>query len=117
MRHIRHNSRKSITYYVPSNGFSPPAKPEPEPIAVTAYNTPVRDKIIAYLNSSPDRTCAKQDIRMRMRHRTDFELVYAALLADGIIEEFDLGIKGRPRKVCLSFKFTFAEYMKNNPNG
>ena len=38
---------------------------------------------------------------------------YDALLADGVIEEFSY----HPRMVCLSYKFTFSEYMKNNPNG
>jgi hypothetical protein len=62
-----------------------------------------RDKIIAYLNTSPDHAAYKRAVIQRMSYRVDFQSAYDALLADGVIEEFSY----HPRMVCLSFKFTF----------
>jgi hypothetical protein len=71
-------------------------------------------KIIQFLVNTKDHASSKRDIRMRIRHRSDFAEVYQSLLDRGVIQEYGLGLKKNTRMVCITFEYLF-ENKANEP--
>jgi len=55
--------------------------------------TDTKHKIYLILINTKDHQIARREIRMRLRHRPDFEPVYQDMLIQGIIDEFGTGKK------------------------
>lgn len=63
--------------------------------------TSTHQKIWQILINTKDHQIARREIRMRLRHRADFETVYQAMLSQHIIDESGTGKKSNTKIVRL----------------